>query len=726
MRASGPARGSQGAKVITPNIAAARAFLRRFDPEADFFTVQTFDDTGLKRGALAKIVHIDPANGALDSLAGLNEDGTGIYFAVNATDGKGRQAHNVQRVRAVFLDLDGAPLAPVLAAGVEPHIVVESSPGKYHVYWLTDDCPLDQFERVQRALARRFGGDPSVHDLPRVLRVPGFLHRKGEPFLSHVVDGVGFNGPPYALAEIAAALKLELDAPEQARPPSALSADGKIVPGNRHPHLFAMGRSMANKGLSPEAVAAALAAENAARCDPPLAAADVDYLAGRAFTAKHAQGWQDAPLCDDHGADDALPPPHADDAPAGPEWPAPLAPEAFHGVAGDFVKLIEPTTESDPAAILLQFLVMFGAVVGRGPHYWVEATRHGTNLFAVMVGKSSKARKGTSKDRVVSIIQQLPGWMGYVQGLSSGEGLKYHVRDPREEVKVDKNGNRTVEVVDIGVEDKRLLVIESEFAQPLKAVERAGNTLSPTVREAWDSGNLRTLTKNDPVTATGAHICILGHIVADELRRELAATDLANGFANRFLFVAVKRSKLLPFGGDDLDQRQVDDLVRRLTARLNVARSRDRITMTEGAKTIWAAVYPDLSEGHDGLHGSVTARAEAQCIRIALIYALLDAATQIDSPHLEAALAVWRYCDDTAKHIFGASLGDRTADEILRRLEIAGNDGLTRTEIRDLFGRHRSAEQIGAALELLKRKGKATCATVTTRGRPSEVWKATK
>ena len=106
------------------------------------------------------------------------------------------------------------------------------------------------------------------------------------------------------------------------------------------------------------------------------------------------------------------------------------------------------------------------------------------------------------------------------------------------------------EITDQGVTDKRLFVVESEFASALRAAQRQGSTLSATIREAWDSGNLRTLTKNDPITATGAHICIVGHITADELRAELTATDSANGFANRFLFVAVKRSKLLPFGGE--------------------------------------------------------------------------------------------------------------------------------------------------------------------------------
>jgi hypothetical protein len=120
--------------------------------------------------------------------------------------------------------------------------------------------------------------------------------------------------------------------------------------------------------------------------------------------------------------------------------------------------------------------------------------------------------------------------------------------------------------------------------------------------------------------------------------------------------------------------------------------------------------------------GAVTARAEAQTIRLALIFALLDCAEQIDVNHLRAALAVWEFCEASAAHIFGDSLGDPTADEILRALHQAGRDGMTRTAIRDLFGRHRTADRIGAALALLMTKGRARFVAGTTGGRPVETW----
>src|SRR5437660_423933 len=157
--------------------AHARQFLARLDAEADTFSFQTFDDSPAKRRELARVAHGD-FDRLADKLDRLQEQRAGVYVTVNPTDGQGRQAHNITRVRAVFVDLDGAPLAPVLKAGLDPHIVVESSPGRFHAYWLTDDCPLAEFEPVQRALARRFGGDPSVHDVSRVMRLPGFRHFK--------------------------------------------------------------------------------------------------------------------------------------------------------------------------------------------------------------------------------------------------------------------------------------------------------------------------------------------------------------------------------------------------------------------------------------------------------------------------------------------------------------------------------------------------------------------
>ena len=81
------------------------------------------------------------------------------------------------------------------------------------------------------------------------------------------------------------------------------------------------------------------------------------------------------------------------------DWPAPLAPEAFVGLAGEFVQLVGPESEADPASLLFSFLVTVGTIIGRGPYYQVGGDRHHTNLFAVIVGETAKSRKGMSSGR---------------------------------------------------------------------------------------------------------------------------------------------------------------------------------------------------------------------------------------------------------------------------------------------------------------------------------------
>jgi hypothetical protein len=326
---------------------------------------------------------------------------------------------------------------------------------------------------------------------------------------------------------------------------------------------------------------------------------------------------------------------------------------------------------------------------------------------------------------VREIFSPIPDWPRVVNGLSSGEGLKYNVRDAFSKMERDKRTGETHEVlVDAGVDDKRLLVVEAEFAQVLRQGARAGNTLSATIRSAWDTGTLMTLTKNDPVTATGAHISLIGHITIDELRAELTATDSANGFANRFLFMCVKRSKMLPFGGGPLAQEALRTLGGRIAKAAASARSLRAIGMTLQARQTWERVYPVLSEGQTGLLGAVTARAEAQCLRLALAYALADEADVIDRHHLLAAIAIWERAALSARHVFGAALGDRVADEILRALRAAGPAGVTRTDISALFKRNETADRIGAALGLLSRRGLAVHYQQPGQaGRPAEVWR---
>ena len=328
--------------------------------------------------------------------------------------------------------------------------------------------------------------------------------------------------------------------------------------------------------------------------------------------------------------------------PAADHWPEPPRAAAFTGLAGEIVAAIEPHSESDPLAILAQLLVCFGSVIGRGAHYAVEATEHHGNEFVLLIGPSAKSRKGSSWDHVQRIFAHVdPGWAQerIVSGLSSGEGLIWSVRDG------DTNGRARDSD---GIQDKRLLVLEAEFASALKMVARDGNALSPVVRCAWDGKPLQALTKNSPARATAAHIAIVGHIAAHELVRLLQATEAANGFLNRFLLFGVRRSKLLPEGGS-IDQVDWEPLLDGLRSAIQTARQAGRLGFDQHARSRWWELYPTLTEPRDGLAGAVCARAEAHVVRLALLYALLDQAPQIRLVHLEAALALWEYAAATAR-----------------------------------------------------------------------------
>jgi hypothetical protein len=497
-------------------------------------------------------------------------------------------------------------------------------------------------------------------------------------------------------------------------PRQEANVDEPILEGQRNATLASLAGTMRRRGMRPESIKAALLAENEARCVPPLSETEVLDI------ARSISRYPGGELNHYRLAKSLIP-----DLPQRMpnQWPPHLEEEAFHGLAGDVVWAIEPHTEADPVAVLVNFLVAFGNAVGLAPHAIAEADRHGSNLFAVLVGETAKGRKGSSFGHVRELFKRVdPVWSGRIMGgLSSGEGLVWHVRDPIEKLEpVKEKGKPTGEcqtiIIDGGVPDKRLLCYEPEFSSVLKVLAREGNTLSALARQAWDSGILRSLTKNNPAVATGTHISILGHITKEELVRYLNDTEAANGFANRFLWVCVRRSKILPEGGREPDYNR---LVQPLHEALERARRMGRLERDAEAREAWAEIYPELSEGKPGLFGAVTARAEAQVLRLSALYAALDGADAIQLPHLMAALAVWEYCEASARYIFGDATGDPIADRILEGLRFGE---LNRTGINALFQRHVPSTRVAQGLSFLLSARKVRCERRETEGRPVEVW----
>lgn len=411
------------------------------------------------------------------------------------------------------------------------------------------------------------------------------------------------------------------------------------------------------------------------------------------------------------------------------EWPV-LNQAALTGLAGEVVRLFEPHTEADPVALLVSFLSEVGAMVGRAPHLILDGGYHPVIFWPVIVGRSSKSRKGTADKRIESFCQlaDMAWTRGEYRGtLSSGEGLAFAVRDRQyKEEPVREQGKPTGEtrqvLVDSGVEDKRLFLVQSEFGAVLRVMERDGNSLSGVLRDSWDGRDLAPMTKGNRIRATAPHIGIVGHVTKDELLRNLTSTEACNGFGNRFVWFVVQRSKELPFPSSP-DQDAVNELACRLKAALQAGRTMSTFSLSDCARDAWKALYHHLSAERPGMVGDLLGRAEAQVMRVAALFALLDGQSVIESQHLASACALWSYAEASTKYIFGDSTGDPNADQILRALRAAGE--LTDTELSGVFGRNISAARLNQAKALLVRSGLAHDATISTDvpGRPKTVWR---
>jgi hypothetical protein len=377
-------------------------------------------------------------------------------------------------------------------------------------------------------------------------------------------------------------------------------------------------------------------------------------------------------------------------------------PAAYSGLVGEVVDLVAPFTEADPAGLLLSFLVGFGSAVGPGPHMVAGGARHPARLDLVLVGRSSRARKGTSW----AVIRQVlalsdPDLISrrVVAGIASGEGLLA-------ELATRSEGDQ-----------RSVLVVEPEIARLLRSAARSAS-LSALLRQAWDGDDLAVLTRRQPIKVTGASISLIGHITAEELRRRLDCTEAANGFGNRLLLCWVERARRLPFDAD-IPQTDLEVLGVRIGMAIAKARTLDRLSFSDDGRDAWKAIYDSLDDGDErGIVGSLLARAEAQLLRLAVTYALLDGSAVITSRHLEAAEGVWRHCEQSVRRVWGVDQVDHVLPTLLDALRAAGPYGLDGTQQRDLHARHVGGARLAAARAELARRGLAVTVAEETGGRP--------
>lgn len=409
------------------------------------------------------------------------------------------------------------------------------------------------------------------------------------------------------------------------------------------------------------------------------------------------------------------------------EWPV-LDQAALYGLAGEMVKLIEPHTEADPIALLVSCLAEVGTMLNRAPHLILDGSYHPLIFWPVLVGQTSKSRKGTAGKRINTVLSLADdSWTrGEYRGtLSSGEGLAFAVRDAQyKEEPIKEKGRLIGETVTIcldpGVEDKRLFLVQTEFGAVLRVMAREGNSLSGVLRDAWDGLSLAPMTKANRIRATDPHIGIVGHVTRDELLRNLTDTECSNGFGNRFVWFVVRRSKELPFPSVP-DETVLRTLAEELGRVIRRGRTIGALGLSPSARDGWKAIYHDLSADRPGLAGALLARGEAHVMRLSALYAVLDGQTDINLVHLEAASALWQYAEASSRLIFGDSTGDPVADAILRAVRTSGE--VSDSQVSDLFSRNVSGHRLERAKTILATAGLIHWDTIKTDGRSRKVWR---
>ncbi|MCP9207100.1 DnaB-like helicase N-terminal domain-containing protein [Streptomyces sp. NEAU-Y11] len=397
-----------------------------------------------------------------------------------------------------------------------------------------------------------------------------------------------------------------------------------------------------------------------------------------------------------------------------PHRPGPTPhPDVFCGWIGETVRELDPTTEADPVAVLANLLSAAGAVIGRRPHLMVGNDRHPCLIWALTIGPTSSGRKGSATSTARRVLAEaLPDFFGpehTPRGLNSGEGLIEYVKDDDSE---DANPASV---------DKRLWVLESEYAVTMSRGRREGSSLPGVLRQAWDGDSLGSMVR-DSLKATDPHIAILGHITPEEFRAKMQDSEMAGGTYNRFLPIFCHRNLILP-GSRGASPELVANLAAGWRTVLADAAHVDEVKFSPDAWTLYCdEVYPALSEDDSagGVIAQFTARAAPYVQRVAMVYALCDHTDTIAEHHMRAAWHLLDYARASAIHLLGNVTGDPKLDKLAAAVRTAGPDGLTGKEIHRLFKNAGKAERDRLTAALLDHPGYTRCQRATG-GRPTTV-----
>jgi hypothetical protein len=387
------------------------------------------------------------------------------------------------------------------------------------------------------------------------------------------------------------------------------------------------------------------------------------------------------------------------------------------GLTGEIVDALSPLVESNSESLLIQLLACFGSCMGQTAYFSAAEDKHYCNLFVALVGRSARGRKGQSLNMIKELFKLVDSsWsQNRIQkGLSSGEGLISRVQN---EAKSDGIFDLNL---DSETKDKRLLCIESEFSSVLKMTQREGNILSQVLRDAWDSSNLQTMTRNNPLVATEPHISIIGHITFAEMTKYLSSTEINNGLGNRFIFIKAETNKKLPFSEPiptDL-KKYLSDCIK---ISLQQARNQKNTIFSKEASLYWEDFYSRISDSDETIVGALTAREAAQVRRLSMIIALLNGKNEIDVESLKFGEAIFNYSVRTLKEIYGVKSGDPLTDKIYDLLKTFRH-GLSRSQLHESLSKNYQKGSLDYSLNSLKSQRLVDFKKIETEGRPQEIW----
>jgi histone H3/H4 len=711
------------------------------------------------KGAVSIWAKPDAFRDHVPTLMQWNQAGINPYYSINPRQAPGcRNGEGSLPGSLVVADFDEAieldeAKARIAAAGLPlATAIVSTSPGHLHTYWRLDARlpDLATHKRIQQGLTDKLGTCPNVCSHQQVMRLPGpFCNVKPErpsrprvllvecdPGRIYTASLFPMADPmpeivPVPLEELA--IKIEKGSLSDAS--RALVENSTLFEDSgRRMSIFKSARDMNARGWTMAdatdvlvAVGVKLGLEREDVADiprqirnafgrpsnPGYAAAETVYLDVEASAPRPVADTEN-----DYDADlEALP------LPLPPPMPPRPSLALAHGIIGTFMDRVEEETEAHPVALGASFITAFGNCIGRSPHAMVGCTRHGINLFSVVVGNTGTGRKGTGGDIVTAVVRYADAfWADRCQSpnLASGEGVIDALRDRVTKLVPTKGvgaGGFDEVVVDPGVDDKRLLITCSELVAALHAARRENSTLSQTLREAWDGKTLRTMAKNTPRTATDPHLSIIAHVTRQELIKSLRDADIYGGLFNRFLFVLSERARLLPHGGDLDDLREILDPIK---ARIDFARGVSRMVRSDAANRLWDREYERLTTANGSdIVSAVLSRAEAQTLRLSMLMALAAGRTTIEAEDLEAALDLWRYSEASARAVFAGD-NDALFDRLL--VLIHETPGVTRSALHKKVGWKVPAPTFLGTLSRLQAIGLARSESVKTGGRPTEKW----